>query len=220
MKRNILGLVICLLWVTPGFAQKTKMSIIKFSISGNRGDQLYFIGYKSTELRSGVYVSDEIVKYTEAELDTFFGKEVLPTEINRPETIAPQTEGKLWVMKTISQKQAYKQFGCDEVIEIECKIMNGGVTFKYYKPLIEMSIKVTDREGNTIWKKKERLKIDENIPKELVQVPGSDKGVEFQLGAVGIGVPLKASNAEPLPGVTAERLLNWYKQILANILIP
>ncbi len=217
MKRNFLGLAICLLSATTLLAQTKKVAITNFSISGyeqsmnlteNNEPDLYFIGDGSTQLSPGVRVSDEIVKYTEESLKTFLGYDILPTDLKRLSTTPDQMMGRLMVMETITDKKAFKQLGYDEVIEIQCRIGSAGRTGKNYKAFIELTIKITDKDGKTVWKKKEKLKLDDKIAPATIELAKSSGGISFS----------KKSETDP-QGIAAAQLLDWYKQVLGNTLI-
>lgn len=203
--------------VTGVFGQTKKSGITNFSISGyeqsmNLADDnepdLYFIGDGSTELTPGKRVSDEIVKYTEAELKTFLGYDLLPVDLNRPSAVSNQMMGRLWVMETITDKKAFKQLGYDEVIEIQCRIGSAGKTGKNYKPFIELTLKITDKDGKTVFKKKEKLKLEDKIPAGTVEAQKEKSGISFS----------KNSTSEP-SGIPAVQLFDWYKQVLGNVLM-
>ncbi len=217
MKTKTLFTAISLLCVTALFAQTKKVGITNFSINGyqqamnvtsNSEPDLYFIGDGSTELTKGVSVSDEIVKYTESSLKTFLGYDILPADLNRPATVPNQMSGRLFVMETITDKKAFKQLGYDEVIEIQCRIGSAGQSGKNYKPFIELSIKITDKDGKTVWKKKEKLKLEEKIAASAIEMRNNNTGISFS----------KQSETDP-QGITGAQLLDWYKQVLGNALM-
>lgn len=224
MKTYLMIATICFLSLTSAFGQTKKSGITNFSINGYEQPMgisslddksvpepnLYFIGDGSTELSPGVRVSDEIVKYTEAQLKAYLGYDLVPVELNRPATVLNQTEGRLWVMETITDKKAFKQLGYDEVIELQCRIGSAGKTGKYYKPFIELKIKITDKDGKTVWKKTEKLKLSEKIPANMI---------EEQRSSGGLVISFSQKGGMERGGITAAQLLDWYKQVLGNALI-
>lgn len=224
MKTIFFFTTIGLLSIGSVFAQTKKSGITNFIITGyeqptgitNLDDKappepnLYFIGDGSTELSEGVRVSDEIVKYTEAQLKTFLGYDLVPVDLNRPANIVNQTGGRLWVMETITDKKAFKQLGYDEVIEIHCRIGSAGKSGKYYKTFIELKIKITDANGKTVWKKTEKVKVSEKIPASMV---------EEQTDAGGLVISFSKKDETEKGGITAAQLFDWYKQVLGNALI-
>jgi hypothetical protein len=219
MKSISLFTAISLLYVTAIFAQTPKVGITNFSVSGyqqsmnvasDNEPELYFIGDGSTLLEGGVRVSDEIVKYTEASLKTFLGRDIIATAIDRPSTVPNQMMGRLFIMETITDKKAFKQLGYDEVIEIQCRIGSAGRSGKYYKPFIEINIKITDKDGKTVWKKKEKLKLEEKIAASAIEMNNKNSGLSISFSKNNEGDP---------QGITAAQLLDWYKQVLGNALI-
>lgn len=219
MKSILFITAISLLGINTTFAQTKKVGITNFSISGFvkgmdlTGDKeadpdLYFIGEASTQLSEGVRVSDEIVKYTEASLKTFLGYDILATNLIRPANVPDEMMGNLMVMETITDKKAFTQLGYDEVIEIQCRIGSAGRTPKHYKAFIELTIKVTGKDGKTIWKKREKLKLEDKIPTGIIEMREYSKGLDFS----------KLDDGGP-DGIPATQLLDWYKQVLGNLLI-
>lgn len=219
MKTIALLLVISLLGLTNIFAQTKKVGITNFSISGyqksmdlteDNEPDLYFIGDASTKLSEDVRVSDEIVKYTEASLKTFLGYDISPVDLNRPSTVPDEMMGSLMVMETITDKKAFTKLGYDEVIEIQCRIGSAGRSGKYYKAFIEITIKITGKDGKTIWKKREKLKLSEKIVPAIIESRDETKGLVISIAKEG------ETTAE---GIPASQLLDWYKQVLGNSLI-
>jgi len=221
MKKLAYALIGLLLFTEYVNAQDKKSGITNFSVngyqqamnmgsgSGNEPD-LYFIGDNSTKLNADTRVSDEMVKYTEEKLKDFFGYAVTPADLNRPSTVPDQMGGRLWVMETVTDKKAFKELGYDEVIEIQCRIGSNGKTGNNYKPFVEVFVKVKNKEGKTIFKKTEKVKIEEKVPARSIELK-NNSGISLDFS--------KSKGNDDSEGITASQLLDWYKQALTNALI-
>jgi hypothetical protein len=200
-------------------AQTPKSGITNFSVDGHQRSMnlsadnepdLYFIGENSTTLNEGVLVSDEMLKYTETKMKEFLGYDLVKTGVKRPAAIPTHMMGKLWVMETITDKKAFTQLNYDEAIEVQCRIGSAGQSGKSYKAFIEVSVKVTGKDGKTTFKKREKVKIAEKIQASLIEV---------QDGGSGLSIDFSNKGAEEAQGITAMQLLDWYKQALDNVLM-
>lgn len=220
--------VIYLLLATTLYAQNKRVGITQFSVEGSSeswgqlsgigGVFLFFIGNQSTELSPGVYLSDEMVRHTETALEEFLGHAIFPAKLDRPEYVRPQTRGVLWVMETISPYKAFKKLGYDEVVEVRYRIGSTSSTNKGYRPKMKLIIKITEKNGDIIWKKTEELRLEDLVPKKLVEHQGNGRGAELQIGSIGIGLSGDDDDALP-PGVPASLILDWYKQALEKVLV-
>lgn len=232
MKLKLILMVAAFAAVYTVSAQK-KSGIISFSIigkdrmasgmgssGGGESTELYFIGDNSTRLNANELTSDAIVKYTENALKEFLGYELIPVDLAKRPSIAPdQMNGSMMVMETITEKNAFSKLGYDEGIVISARIYSNGKNGKGYKPVIEISMKVIDKSGKTVMKKTEKLK----LANEMVEA----KLVEYSEGSVGMGDMIKAirgsgkekAGSEGAQGVPSAKLLDWYKQCFSNLVI-
>ncbi len=232
MKKS-LSLLLCMLVTAGVFAQK-KVCIINFSIDGKdrmasmsdmegkEPSELYFIGDNSSRLSDTVRTSDEIVKLTEKMLKDYVGAELVPVNLDRPQTVPDQMNGALWVMETITEKAAFSKLNYDEAVVISSRIYSAGKANKGYRPVMEISLKWIGKDGKAKFKKTEKLKLkDVYIEEKLVVQKEDDSGLlsinfsksktteekkEYNGNAAGEGVP-------------AIQVLDWYKQCLTNLLI-
>lgn len=213
------------------FAQK-KPGIISFSINGKdrmssglgssdggETTDLYFIGDNSTRLFDTLLTSDAIVRYTEAALKDFLGYELIPVNLKRTAAVPDQMNGSLWVMETITEKNAFNKLGYEEAIVVNARIYSNGKTGKGYKPVIEITIKVIDKSGKTTLKKSEKLKLDEKVEANLVEYSdGGNVGMVDMINAIKNKDKQKAGS-EGSQGVPSVKLFDWYKQCFSNLLI-
>lgn len=219
MKNTLLLAVLMGLTKLSATAQTLKSGITHFSVDGHQRSMnlsadnepdLYFIGENSTTLNDGVLVSDEMVKYTENKMKEFLGYDLVKTDVKRAAAIPTQMMGKLWVMETITDKKAFKQLNYDEAIEVQCRIGSAGQSGKNYKAFMEVSVKITGKDGKTTFKKKEKVKMTEKIQASLIEVHD---------GGSGLSIDFSNKGAEEAQGIPAMQLLDWYKQALDNVLI-
>lgn len=219
MKNTMLLTAIIGLFTLNVNAQTPKSGITNFSVDGyqrsmnissDNEPDLYFIGESSTKLKDGILVSNEIVKYTEMKMKEFLGYDLVAVDLKRPATVPDQMMGKLFVMETITDKKAFKQLNYDEVIEVQCRIGSAGQSGKNYKAFIEVFVKVTNKDGKTTFKKREKVKLDEKIQASLIEVKDGNSGLTIDFGKKG---------DDGAQGITGIQLLDWYKQALDNVLI-
>lgn len=215
------------------FAQK-KVGIINFSVTGkdqfesnsDKGIEVSFIGENSVHLTDSLLTSDAIVQFTEAQLKNYFQTELIPVNLNRPETTPEQMGGSLWVMETITEKSAFKKLGYDEAVVISSRIYSSGKSNKGYKPTIEITMKVIGSDGKTIFKKTEKLKLENVfVNSKLIEHKFDDSPISLSdvykaaKAAKNKDVPEKKVEIEDGQGIPAAQLLDWYKQCFTNLLI-
>jgi hypothetical protein len=230
MKLRLIMMIAAFTAALGASAQK-KSGIISFSINGkdrmssgmggsgmDDATELYFIGDNSTRLADNQLTSDAIVRHTEAALKDFLGYELVPVELKRPASVPDQMNGSLWVMETITEKAAFSKLGYDEAIVIHARIYSSGKSGKGYKPVIEITMKVIDKNGKTTLKKSEKLKPDEKVEAQLVEYDGGSTSMGDVLKAIKSNGKENAGS-ESSQGVPSVKVLDWYKQCFSNLLI-
>ncbi len=217
--------------VLSASAQK-KSGIISFSVNGkdragsvssmegSAPTDLYFIGENSTKLEGGEKTADAIIKHTEAALKEYFGYDLTPINLNRPSTMPDEMNGSLVMMETITEKTAFNKLGYDEAIIIQVRIYSNGKSGKGYKPAIEITMKVVGKDGKTILKKSEKLKIEsEKVEPKMIEYTEDNSDVTItDVFKATKGSKEKEGSASS-QGVPSTQVLDWYKQCLANLLL-
>jgi hypothetical protein len=231
MKLKLIMMMVAFTAAFTAFAQK-KSGIISFSINGKdrmssgmgstdggESTDLYFIGDNSARLSDSLLTSDAIVRYTEAALKDFLGYDLIPVNLKRGTIVPDQMNGSLWVMETITEKQAFTKLGYDEAIVINARIYSNGKTGKGYKPVIEITMKMIDKNGKTTMKKTEKIKLEEKVEAQLVEYNESGNTGLVDLVKAVKNKDKEKAGSEGSQGVPSVKLLDWYKQCFANLLI-
>lgn len=228
MSKKLLLVAMAIVATFSCFAQK-KSGIISFNINGKdhmagmgssdqSSPELYFIGDNSTQLSDTAFTSDEIVRYTEQALKEFLGYELVPADLKRPASAVAQMDGHMMVMQTITEKNAFNKLGYDEAITVNVRVYSNGKSGSTYKPAIEISLKIIDKNGKTTFKKTEKLKPDERVDALLVERDDDNTSLLDIVKSVKNNKKEKAGSIAS-EGVQAIKLLDWYKQCFGNLLI-
>lgn len=229
--KTIMTLALSLLIATATFAQK-KVGIINFSFNGkdrmsSMSDapgseqlELYFIGDNTTKISDTLRTSDAIVLLTQTMLKEYVGSDLIPVKLDRPSTVPDQINGSLWLMEAITEKAALQKLNYDEVIVVNARIYSGSKSNKGYKPVVEISLKITGKDGKTRFKKTEKLKPEGAvIEPKLVEYKENNSNVTITDIYKSVkGSKEKESNMAA-QGITGVQLLDWYQQCLTNLLI-
>lgn len=232
MKKNILFLAILMFASGIASAQK-KSGIINFSFRGK--DQqanysassgspemppLYFIYDRSTKMDTSL-TSDIILRHTEKMLGEFLGYPLTPVDTKTRPSGIEQMDGAFWVMESITEKNAFNKLGYDEVIKVDARIYSGGSRNGKQEPVIEVSVKVIDKDGKTTFKNNEKIRLKgELIPQSELVMKDDGGGATITFGK---GIKLTtgdggADNSSKI-GLPGAKIYDWYQQCLSNVLI-
>ena len=229
--KKLITLTLSLLLIAGAFAQK-KVGIINFSFNGkdrmsSMSDapgseplELYFIGDNTTWLTDTLRTSDAIVTLTQTMLKEYVGTELIPVKLEHPSTVPDQMNGSLWMMETITEKSAFQKLTYDEVIVINARLYSNGRSNKGYKPVIEISIKITGKDGKTKFKKTEKLKPEGIfVEPKLVEYKESNGNVSVTDIYKAVKGSKEKEDSVAAQGIRAAQLLDLYKQCFTNLLI-
>jgi hypothetical protein len=187
-------------------------------VSNMSATDLYFIGENSVKLDSAL-TTDEIVRYTEGALKEWLGYELVPANLKRPAAAPEQMNGSYVVMETTTEKNAFAKLGYDEVIVVNARLYSAGKSGKAYKPAIEISVKVIGKDGKTVKKKSEKLKIEnEKVDAKLIEYTDKNASVGdvFSFSKGGKNAP---EGGEAMQGVPSTTIFDWYKQCFSNLIL-
>jgi hypothetical protein len=230
---KIILLVVAIVFTQLAQAQK-KVGIINFTISGKDrqmgtgssnepAPELYFIGPNSARLKPEERTSDAMVRLAEQKLAEYLNCEIIPTNLERASTIPDEMNGSLWAMETISEKTAFNKLNYDEAITVSVRIFLNSRSGKGYKATIEISYKLIGKDGKTISKKSEKLKIDEFIEPKLVEEQIDDSPITLKSikDAVkgGSGNAQERKGSEAGGGLPADKVYDYFQQCLNNLII-
>jgi|GEM_PF-2909882 len=214
------------------YAQK-KVGIINFAVNGKEREMsmsssepaadLYFIGPNSAQLKPEERTTDAMVRLTEKKLAEYLGYEIIPTNIERGPNVPDEMNGSLWAMESISEKTAFTKLGYDEAIIVKVSISSSGSTPKGYKAVMEISYKLIGKDGKTISKKTEKLKVPDVIDSRMVRQrqdnsPITLKSVRDAISVNGSNTTERAGS-ELGGGLPATQVYDLFQQCLNNLII-
>jgi len=231
MKALNVFVLIAMLSITQVFAQ-TKSGITSFVVNGfvrgmstmeNKPDpDLNFVGESTAKIGDSL-LADIMLTYSEQALAKFLGHEIYPVNRVRGANVPTNMNGNLVVMETISEKKAFKELGYDEIVTLNCQLgfssMRTVKGTRMYVPSITLNIKVVGKDGKTIYKKNELLKLkDRTISGELIEERQDNSQLDISLKNIKT-VTVDTGADTQARGVSSVELLDWYKQVLDNVLI-
>jgi hypothetical protein len=211
---------------------QVKSRIANFSMNGyvrgmtltdnKQEPDLQFIGSTSARMGDSL-LSDMMLTFTEQELGKFLGHELIPVTRERGKHVPDYMNGSLIIMETVTEKKAFKEMGLDEIVTLNCQLnYNSMKTVKgtrMYVPVITLNLKVIGKDGKTIFKKNETLKMKEKtVSGELIEEKQENGTFDISLKNLKT-LTVDTGDKGELKGVSSVELLDWYKQVLGNALI-